>query len=166
MQRICSPPTHIHVFIVATAALFLCSCQRKMPDRRRLLPGTELETLAPWTLSASFYRLEPPAGTLEGDGPSTTTSPFERYMKTRFFFSLSLLLGVQTFSSAPAVAQESSLFQELGLFYTTISSHHPELPSPMGVGAFARWQIAPGWLLRLSYHRTYEHTEKPGIVYS
>jgi hypothetical protein len=85
-------------------------------------------------------------------------------MKTRVLLSLFLVTVVQAFSSAPAGAQESSLFQELGFFYTGIRSDHPELPSPQGFGAFTRWQIAQGWLLRLSYHRTFEHTEKPGVV--
>jgi hypothetical protein len=85
-------------------------------------------------------------------------------MTTRVLFSVLLLVGFQFLSPALASAQESSLFQELGVFYTAIRSDHPELPSPVGFGAFARWQIAQGWLFRVSYHRTYEHTEKPGVV--
>jgi len=65
---------------------------------------------------------------------------------------------------AAASAQQSSLFQELGLFFTATRSDHVELPSPMGLGAFARWQVADGWLLRLTYQRSKEETRKIGTV--
>jgi len=85
-------------------------------------------------------------------------------MKTRVFFLFLALFGVNTLPSGGLVAQESNLFQELGFFYTTMSSDHVELPSPMGFGAFARWQFGRNWLFRLSYHRATEHSEKTGIV--
>jgi hypothetical protein len=85
-------------------------------------------------------------------------------MNPRLLPSLCLFVAVLSLVPRGAHAQESQLFQEMGLFYTSISSDHVELPSPVGMGAFARWQIAPGWLVRLSYHRAKEHTEKIGIV--
>lgn len=74
-------------------------------------------------------------------------------------------LGIP-FLSAPSSssAQEASLFQELGAFYTLTRSDHVELPGPSGFGVFARWEIAPGWLLRISFHRSWEQTRKDGIV--
>ena len=77
------------------------------------------------------------------------------------------ILAVASFLSsfgAPAAAQNPSLFQEMGVFFTASRSDHVELPSPMGFGAFARWEVADGWLLRLSFHRSKEHTEKIGTV--
>ena len=44
-----------------------------------------------------------------------------------------LLSGIRA-----ASAQQPSLFQEVGAVFTVSSSHHPELPSPVGFGAFAR----------------------------
>lgn len=85
-------------------------------------------------------------------------------MNPRFLSFLLLLLALHSPLPEAGHAQDSSLFQELGFFYTAIYSDHVELPGPMGVGAFARWQIAPGWLLRFSYHRTHEHTDKEGVV--
>jgi hypothetical protein len=85
-------------------------------------------------------------------------------MNTRILPLLLLLFGCHLLLPTSARAQEASLFQELGVFSTAIYSDHPEMPSPMGFGAFARWQIARGWLFRLSYHRTYEFTEKLGTV--
>jgi hypothetical protein len=80
--------------------------------------------------------------------------------------ALSILMVVICFlfDAATAYAQQPSLFQELGIFYTAARSDHVELPSPMGFGAFARWQVADGWLLRLSYHRSKEETSKIGTV--
>jgi hypothetical protein len=76
-----------------------------------------------------------------------------------------LMIGISLFSQgADLSAQQGSLFQELGVFYTATRSDHVELPSPMGFGAFARWQVADGWLLRLSYHRSKEETSKIGTV--
>jgi hypothetical protein len=63
-----------------------------------------------------------------------------------------------------ASAQQPSLFQELGGVFTVSNSHHPELPSPVGFGAFARWSFAGSWLFRLSYHRAWEKTRKMGTV--
>jgi hypothetical protein len=85
-------------------------------------------------------------------------------MKTHVLLSLLFLSAAPFTFPGRGHTQESNLFQELGLFYTAISSDHVELPGPVGIGAFARWQIAPGWLVRLSYHRTYEHTNKEGVV--
>ena len=82
--------------------------------------------------------------------------------KTAFPILMALIFSC--FHGAPASAQQSSLFQELGLFYTTTRSDHVELPSPMGFAAFARWQVADGWLLRLSYHRSKDETSKIGTV--
>ena len=79
-------------------------------------------------------------------------------------FLLFAAVGLILFTGTPALAQNPSLFQELGVFFTATSSDHVELPSPMGFGAFARWQIADGWLFRVSYHRTAEETQKEGIV--
>ena len=82
--------------------------------------------------------------------------------KTAFAIGLTTIL---LFSGTPvASAQQSSLFQELGGFFTSSSSHHPELPSPVGFGAFARWGFAGSWLFRLSYHRSWEMTRKMGTV--
>jgi hypothetical protein len=69
-----------------------------------------------------------------------------------------------SFGHGVANGQQSSLFQELGLFFTASSSSHPELPSPMGLGGFARWGFGDGWLFRLSYHRSWDETEKIGTV--
>ena len=79
-------------------------------------------------------------------------------LKIPIFFIL-LLTGIR-----PLEAQQPSLFQELGAFYTISSSNHVELPDPRGFGVFARWEVARGWLFRLSYHRSYEETRKEGIV--
>lgn len=77
---------------------------------------------------------------------------------------LAAFCGLFLIPASPAEAQEPSLFHELGAFYVLSSSNNVELPDPMGVGFFARWQIAPGWLARLSFRRTWDHTRKEGIV--
>lgn len=79
-------------------------------------------------------------------------------------FLLLAVLGLILLTGTPALAQQPSLFQELGVFATATSSDNVELPSLMGFGAFARWQIANGWLFRVSYHRSTEETHKEGIV--
>lgn len=85
-------------------------------------------------------------------------------MKIRVLCALFLLFSVHPPFSGRVTAQESFLFQELGVFYTAMNSNHVELPSLSGMGAFSRWQVAPGWLVRLSYRRAFEHTEKTGVV--
>jgi len=79
-------------------------------------------------------------------------------------FSILAVAILMSLHCAPAAAQNPSLFQELGIFFVGTRSDHVELPSPMGVGAFARWQIADGWLLRMSYQRSKEETSKIGTV--
>ncbi|MFC1660199.1 hypothetical protein ACFL3S_01870, partial [Gemmatimonadota bacterium] len=54
--------------------------------------------------------------------------------------------------------------QEVGAFFTAASSDHVELPGPVGFGASALMELAPEWLVRLSYHRTSEETQKEGVV--
>jgi hypothetical protein len=74
-------------------------------------------------------------------------------------------LGIPFLSAPPSSsAQEASLFQELGAFYSAASSDHVELPGPTGFGAFARWEVARAWLLRVSFHRSWDETRKDGIV--
>ena len=87
----------------------------------------------------------------------STTMP----KKAFFIFAVASLLSL---GGSPLSAQNPSLFQELGFFYTAMSSDHVELPSPMGFGLFARWQFADGWLFRLSFHKTQEETRKDGVV--
>jgi hypothetical protein len=79
-------------------------------------------------------------------------------------FSLGLTTILLLSGTRVASAQQPSLFQELGGVFTVSSSHHPELPSPVGFGAFARWGFAGSWLFRLSYHRAWEKTRKIGTV--
>jgi hypothetical protein len=82
--------------------------------------------------------------------------------KTAFpiFLTTFLLLS----GTRDAAAQQPTLFQELGLFFTSSTSNHVELPSPVGFGAFARWGFADAWLFRLSYHRSKDETNKVGTV--
>lgn len=82
--------------------------------------------------------------------------------KKALFIPLATILLV----SCPRVtqAQQPKLFHELGGFFTSSSSHHPELPSLTGFGAFARWEFADRWLFRLSYHRSKDETRKIGTV--
>lgn len=77
---------------------------------------------------------------------------------------LLVLLSGPSLYAGPLRAQQPQLFQELGIFYSASTTDNVELPSPMGFGAFARWEFAGGWLFRLSYHRSYESTAKDGIV--
>lgn len=79
-------------------------------------------------------------------------------------FSILAVASLLSLGGSPVSAQQPSLFQELGFFYTATSSDHVELPHPMGFGLFARWQIADGWLFRLSFHRSQEETQKDGVV--
>ncbi|MGW8266182.1 MAG: hypothetical protein ACWGSQ_07425 [Longimicrobiales bacterium] len=79
-------------------------------------------------------------------------------------FSISMVAVWLLLPGATASAQQPGLFQELGLFFAATRSDHVELPSPVGIGAFARWQVADGWLLRLVYQRSKEETRKIGTV--
>jgi len=79
-------------------------------------------------------------------------------------FSILAVAGLLSFGGSPVSAQQPSLFQELGFFYTAMSYDHVELPNPIGFGLFARWQFADGWLFRLSFHKTQEETRKDGTV--
>lgn len=82
----------------------------------------------------------------------------------KMVFSAGLTISLLLSGGGVASAQQPSLFQELGAVLTVSSSHHPELPSPVGFAAFARWGFAGGWLFRLSYHRAWEETRKLGKV--
>jgi hypothetical protein len=79
--------------------------------------------------------------------------------RKRRAISPALILSYALILSPPPLAS-----QELGLFFTASSSDHPELPTPVGFGAFALMDLAPGWLVRLSYHRASDETRKEGIV--
>jgi hypothetical protein len=72
--------------------------------------------------------------------------------------ALGLLVG------SPASSQESSLFQELGVFVVQGASHHVELPSPRGLGIASQWGIGDHWLARLSLQRSRDRSSKRGIV--
>lgn len=67
-------------------------------------------------------------------------------------------------SVSPLSSQESSIFEELGVFAISTSSEHVELPSPMGFGGFARFRIGGPFDFRLSYHRVSDETHKTGVV--
>jgi hypothetical protein len=82
----------------------------------------------------------------------------------KMVFSAGLTIFLLLSGAGIASAQQPSLFQELGAVFTVSSSHHPELPSPVGFAAFARWGFAGSWLFRLSYHRAWEETRKIGTV--
>ena len=71
-----------------------------------------------------------------------------------------LLLG----SGQPLLAQNPSLFQELGGFAIIASSDHPELPSPVGFGLASTWEFGGSFMARLSYHRLDDDTRKDGVV--
>lgn len=80
-----------------------------------------------------------------------------------FFVPLLTALLVFPGQNGRAEAQET-LFHELGAFYLNSASDNVELPDPVGFGLFARWEMAPGWLFRLSYHRSQDETRKDGVV--
>lgn len=78
-------------------------------------------------------------------------------MRSAIVFLL-LLPGLLPLSSSHLKAQE------VGTFLTVARSNQLELPSPSGFGASALMELVPGWLVRLSFHRTADDTSKEGIV--
>jgi hypothetical protein len=78
-----------------------------------------------------------------------------------------LLLALAALTPATTrtlMAQQPSLFQELGAFAISASSNHPEVPSPRGFGFASWWQFKRHLLGRLSYHRVSDKTVKDGVV--
>lgn len=82
----------------------------------------------------------------------------------RTAFSLLVAVGLILLGGGPLQGQTPTIFQELGVFYTSTTSDHVELPDPVGFGLYSRWQLGRAWLVRLSYHRSKEETRKPGVV--
>jgi hypothetical protein len=80
--------------------------------------------------------------------------------------ALFIPLATISLLSCPRVApaQQPKLFHEMGVLFTSASSHHPELPSLVGFSVLARWEFADRWRFRLSYHRSRDETRKIGIV--
>ncbi|MCG6957959.1 MAG: hypothetical protein LJF04_18360 [Gemmatimonadetes bacterium] len=59
--------------------------------------------------------------------------------------------------------------QEISAFGMVAPSSNVEFPSPRGIGASVLKEVHGDWLVRLSYARIYDSTEKPGqvcVVYS
>lgn len=83
--------------------------------------------------------------------------------RTRLRFVL--IFSILTLALPPALrAQDRGLFQELAISVALAKSDHPEFPSPRGLGAFAAWDIARHWRLRLGYLRFWDESRKPGLV--
>jgi len=64
------------------------------------------------------------------------------------------------FLVAPSAPLEAQHVKELGVFFTTASSDHVELPSPRGGGARALFHLGGGWMARLSVHRVTDETHE------
>jgi hypothetical protein len=54
--------------------------------------------------------------------------------------------------------------QEIGVFAVRSTSTNTELPTPAGVGVAVARDVGHGLMLRLSYARMHDATEKPGTV--
>jgi len=85
-------------------------------------------------------------------------------MNNRHPLLLAAVLGCLALQPARLSAQQPSLFQELGVFFISASSNHPELPAPSGFGAASWWQFGRHLLGRLSYHKMSDQTRKQGVV--
>ena len=77
---------------------------------------------------------------------------------------VAMLVGLSAADTGRLAGQQPSIFQELGVFMTTASSGHRELPSPVGFGARASWDIGGILQARLSFARVTDETRKEGIV--
>lgn len=77
------------------------------------------------------------------------------------FFGVPLVLSVLL---CPSPIASQQIFQELGGFWTSASSDHPELPGPSGFGFVSIWEFAERFMARVSYHRLSEDTRKEGTV--
>lgn len=82
----------------------------------------------------------------------------------RPFLALLPLSGMILVLGQPVLAQNPSLFQELGGFAIAASSDHPELPGPVGFGLASTWEFGGSFMARLSYHRLSDDTRKDGVV--
>ena len=69
-----------------------------------------------------------------------------------------ILAGLTSFGATPLESQE------LGAFFSMVSSDQVELPNPTGFGAFAQLEVPGPWLARLSLHRFSDGTRKMGTV--
>jgi len=75
-----------------------------------------------------------------------------------------VISGLLSTGPAPLLAQQPSLFQEMGVFAISATSDHRELPSPTGFGGNASWEFAGSLMAQLSYRRVSDDTRKEGVV--
>ena len=85
-------------------------------------------------------------------------------MKTATLFFPLVLLGLLPLGTNPVLCQETTLFQELGIFAISAHSEHPELESSRGFGFVTSWGVAGPFRVRLSFHRESDDTRKEGTV--
>jgi hypothetical protein len=81
----------------------------------------------------------------------------------RMDFSYRWLRSAGIFLAAAALPAVAGA-QEISAFGMLTTTTNVEFPSPRGIGASVLKEVHGDWLLRLAYVRSYDSTEKPGVV--